>query len=211
MARRAGAAERYVIVDSGNVPRPVVMVHGIFDTGAVFRRMSRFLERRGFDPHSPSLKPSSGRAGIDDLAHQLETYINDSLGRTSQVDLIGFSMGGLVGRYYLQRLGGAARVRRFIAISTPHHGSRMAHLLPNKACIQMRPGSAFLADLNADAHTLAQHGIASIWTRYDLMVLPAHSSRLNIGTEFTIPVLLHPLMLSDKRSLETVARLLQED
>jgi hypothetical protein len=42
------------------------------------------------------------------------------------------------------------------------------------------------------------------------MILPATSSRLGIGKEVTIPVILHPLMLTDTRTLTIVADALIE-
>jgi triacylglycerol lipase len=127
--------------------RAVVLVHGIFDTAGIFRRMARLLRARGWTPHAVSLRPNTGRAGLDTLALQLKAYIDGHIGPGERIHLVGFSMGGLVARYYVQRLDGAERVRRFITLSAPHHGSRLAYLLANEACRQMRPGSAFLADL----------------------------------------------------------------
>ena len=63
-------------------------------------------------------------------------------------------MGGLVSRYYVQRLGGIERVRRLITISTPHQGTLWAHMVGNPGSRQMRPGSAFLSKLNHDAAML---------------------------------------------------------
>jgi triacylglycerol lipase len=40
------------------------------------------------------------------------------------------------------------------------------------------------------------------------MILPAISSQLGIGKEVNLPVLLHPLMLTDNRSLAIVAEAL---
>jgi triacylglycerol esterase/lipase EstA (alpha/beta hydrolase family) len=72
----------------------------------------------------------------------------------------------------------------------------------------MRPNSPFLADLNADVQMLRKINFTSIWTPYDLMIVPAKSSQLGIGKEVNLPVLLHPLMLTDNRSLEIVAETL---
>ena len=64
-------------------------------------------------------------------------------------------MGGIVCRYYLQRLGGIARVDRFVAISAPEHGTWWANTCPAEllrwpGVAQLRPDSAFLRDLNSD-------------------------------------------------------------
>ena len=54
---------------------------------------------------------------------------------------VGFSMGGLVSRYYVQRLGGLDHVDRLVTLSAPHNGSLLANLIANKGCREMRPGS----------------------------------------------------------------------
>jgi triacylglycerol esterase/lipase EstA (alpha/beta hydrolase family) len=55
---------------------------------------------------------------------------------------------------------------------------------------------------------LKQLNFTSIWTPYDLMIIPPESSQLGIGKEITLPVLLHPLMLTDSRTLSIVAKIL---
>jgi triacylglycerol lipase len=200
-----------VATDSPRVARGgnVVLVHGIFDSGAIFAKMARHLEHHGFAPHAPDLHPSSGSSGLEDLATQLGRHIDERIGASGEFDLVGFSMGGLISRYYAQRLGGAERIRRLITISTPHHGSHMAYLLGNRAARQMRPGSRFLIDLNKDLDVLKGLSVVSMWTPWDLMIIPARSSRIAVGTELTIPVKLHPLMLTDRRSLDAILRFLK--
>ena len=189
----------------------LVLVHGIFDTGALFHRMARFFEQRGRRTVAPSLHPRSGASGLDDLAGQLKAVIDREVPPEETLDLIGFSMGGLVSRYYLQRLGGLERVRRFVAISAPQHGSFWARCMPdnNIGCRQMRPGSDFLRDLNGDLEALARIPVLSLWTPLDLMILPATSSLIPIGQTRRIVVPLHTLMLHDRRVFAAVAEFLE--
>jgi triacylglycerol lipase len=191
------------------IMRPVVLVHGIFDTSKIFDRMVSWLRTSGLRPLALNLIPSSGALGLDELAAQVGEFADRHLSPSEHFDLVGFSMGGLVSRYYVQRLRGIERVRRLITISTPHHGTFSAYALGNRGSRQMRPGSDFLRELNRDAALLERVRLASIWTPLDLMILPANSSRLGVGEEFSIPVALHPWMLRSKRVLEVVARLLR--
>jgi triacylglycerol lipase len=130
------------------------------------------------------------------------------LNQNNPVDLVGFSMGGIVSRYYVQRLGGINRVQRFITISSPHHGTWIAYCREGVGCIQMRPDSVLLQDLNRDAGMLKQIDFTSIWTPYDLMIVPASSSQMPLGREVIVPVLNHSWMLTDSRSLAAVAQAL---
>lgn len=185
---------------------PVLLIHGIDDTAKVFEPMQRYLRDRGWsDIHACSLTPSNGELGLETLARQTQAYIASHLGYADRIDLVGFSMGGIIGRYYLQQLGGLSRVRNFITLSSPHNGTWTGYLRQNAGARQMRPNSPFLKTLNQSLTDLKQVNFMSIWTPYDLMILPASSSYLPIGKMVQIPVLAHPLMLTDPRSLSQVA------
>jgi triacylglycerol lipase len=187
---------------------PIVLVHGIGDTARLFRHMAAGLEREGRAVYALDLVPNNGEAGIDELAGQLAAYIGAKFSAGRLVDLVGFSMGGLVCRYYLQRMGGLARVRRFIAIASPHRGTWTAHLRGNRGARQMRPGSDFLRDLNADVDALKRIAVTSVWTPFDLMILPARSAVLGRSIRVHVPA--HALMARDRRVGELVQRLLCE-
>ena len=189
----------------------LVLVHGIFDTGALFNRMARHFQGRGWRTVAPSLHPRSGAAGLDVLAEQLKAVIDREVPPEEPLSLVGFSMGGLVSRYYLQRLGGLARARRFVAVSTPQHGSFWARCVPSRGGRQMRPESDFLRDLNGDLDSLARIPVLSLWTPLDLMILPATSSLIPIGETRRIVVPLHTLMLHDRRVFAAVAEFLERE
>ncbi|MEH2063490.1 MAG: triacylglycerol lipase [Nostoc sp.] len=189
---------------------PVLLIHGIDDTEAVFHKMRAYLIQRGLSVHTLNLVPNNGDVGLDELAKQVVDYITATFGSEQHLDLVGFSMGGIVSRYYVQRLGGINRVQRFITISSPHHGTVVAYASRRTGCVQMRPDSIFLKDLNSDAVILAQLDFTSIWTPYDLMIVPANSSQMSVGREVIVPVPLHPWMLTDSRSLAVVTAALAE-
>jgi len=187
---------------------PVLLVHGINDTGAVFNKMASYLREQGLSVHTVDLVPNNGAEVLDKLAQQVANYINDTFAPEQPLNLVGFSMGGLVSRYYIQRLGGIDRVQRFITISSPHKGTIVAYGTWLAGAVQMRPNSDFINDLNSDVEMLKQLNFTSIWTPYDLMILPAESSQLGIDKEVILPVILHPLMLTDIRVLRIVAKAL---
>ncbi|MEA5514916.1 triacylglycerol lipase [Nodularia sp. UHCC 0506] len=189
---------------------PVLLIHGIDDTGAVFNKMVGYLRHLGWSVYTLDLVPNNGEVGLDILAQQVADYVINIFAPEQPIDLIGFSMGGIVSRYYLQRLGGINRVQRFISISSPHHGTMVAYASQRHGCLQMRPNSEFLQDLNADVMMLGQLNFTSIWTPYDLMIVPAKSSQMPLGKEVLVPVVLHSWMLTDARSLAAVVSALSE-
>ncbi len=189
---------------------PVLLVHGIIRTSSVFRTMSVYLTQQGWSVHALNLKPNNATLGLDQLATQVAAYVDKTFAPEQPLDLVGLSMGGLVTRYYVQRLGGINRVQRFITISAPHQGTRMAYLSTRLGCIQMRPGSAFLEDLNQDANMLERLNFTSIWTPQDYIIVPASSSQMAVGREVKVPVFAHALMARDLRIIKAVASALSE-
>lgn len=189
---------------------PVILVHGITDTFALFDPMTKYLERSGWQTYGLDLIPANGDSQLDHLAKQLADYIEETIPADQQIDLVGFSMGGLVSRYYVQRLGGIRRVQHFITISAPHNGTFAAYLSQRPGCLQMRPNSDFLRDLNQDVQVLDRINFTSIWTPLDGIIIPANSSVLPVGEAIQIKVPLHAWMVTDKRAITLVAEALRK-
>lgn len=179
---------------------PVLLVHGFQDDAKKMQAMARALRRNGWTVLTPTLSPSGCQVGNEVLAQQLSDFIEANVPHDSRCDLVGFSMGGIICRYYLQRLGGIARVNRFVAISVPEHGTWWASFCPPESlrwpgAAQLRADSVFLRDLNADIQVLNQVRFTTMWTPLDLMILPSASSRMSVGSETKVWAPFHPLMV----------------
>lgn len=189
-----------------NSTNPVLLIHGIDDTATLFSTLRPFLEQQGWQTHSLDLVPNNGDAGLEVLAQQVAEYADKAFAPGTPFDVLGFSMGGIISRYFLQRMGGIERVQRFVTISSPHKGTWMAYLRWNTGAEQLRPDSPFLTDLNQDVvDTLGQTQFTSIWTPLDAMIVPANSSQLPVGRDVPIPVAAHPWMMTDERVFQEVA------
>ena len=140
------------------------------------------------------------------MAHKAEAIGREA--GAAKLDLVGFSLGGMVSRYYIQRLGGAARVRRFVTISSPHGGTVAAYFRWNPGAADMRPGSPFLRELAESADTLKGVEMTTIWTPFDMMIFPSWSSRVAGARERVLPVLAHPWMVRDERACRAVVEAL---
>jgi triacylglycerol lipase len=189
---------------------PILLVHGLMDTSYKMRKISKHLRERGWQVYDIDLTANNGDTRLEILAGQVAESIDRTFAPGQQIDLLGFSMGGLVTRYYIQRLGGIDRVQRYITISAPHHGTIAAHFSWRPGCMQMRPESDLIKDLNSDVDRLKSLNFTSLWTPFDLIILPPSSSQLGIGTEISIPALTHPLMVSDRRTLDAIVTALSQ-
>ena len=186
--------------NSSRIPASrVVLVHGIFQNDwRCFGFLRKDLEKRGVECLVPSLKPADGRDGLPVMAEQLRREIEQRFGN-ERVVVIGFSMGGLISRYYLQELGGAKRCDGFFTISTPHHGTKMAQLFYGEGARQMRPGSEFLERLEATENQLGNMPVVSYRTPADLVIRPTASSKWDRAENLSIPCPLHPMMTFSPR------------
>lgn len=184
----------------------VVLVHGILENGVSFESLRKRLVNHGIQCHVPQLKPNDARHGIDQLAETLKEDIDKEFGPKDRFAIVGFSMGGLVSRYYLQNLGGAERCDAFITVSSPHHGTNMAYAYPGKGARQMRPGSPFLKNLADTEDRLGDIPLVSYRTPMDLIILPTESSVWKRAENHSHPVILHPLMLHSKFVLDDIEK-----
>ena len=88
------------------------------------------------------------------FVHRVGT--RDDPSTTVEVDVIGFSMGGVVARYaasdfYAFKSGTRLNVRRVFTVSSPHQGATLADIPSfDSRVINMRVGSAFLKTLNEE-------------------------------------------------------------
>jgi triacylglycerol lipase len=198
-------------VDSAARERPsqVVIVPGFLDSPRLYRRLAARLEAAGHDVHTFPPRSSTGAVEFERTAADLAAFIDRRIGPEGAFGLVGFSMGGIAARYYVQRLGGAARVRVLVTVSSPHRGTWTAWLLPLRGIRQLRPRSGLLEDLNRDVNVLAEVGFASIWSPVDFVIVPPSSSHLGIGAERRFFVPIHAWVPQSGRVLDEVVRLLE--
>ncbi|WP_328480158.1 alpha/beta fold hydrolase [Streptomyces sp. NBC_00377] len=158
-------------------PPPVVLLHGFIDNRSVFVLLRRSLAQHGRH-RMESLNYSPLTCDIRTAAELLGRHIEEICERTGspQVDVVGHSLGGLIARYYVQRLGGDGRVRILVTLGTPHSGTRVAPLANAHPIVrQMRPGSAVIEELSRPAPGCRTHFV-SFWSDLDHLMDPLESA-----------------------------------
>jgi triacylglycerol esterase/lipase EstA (alpha/beta hydrolase family) len=185
-------------------PRPVVLVHGTFaDMSDSWQALSPLLRNSGYCVFALNYGSyaGSGLLGIDatgDIptsAGQLSAFVDHVLATTkaSQVDLVGHSQGGMMPRWYLRFLGGAAKVHALIGLAPSNHGTTLEGLftlasdlgagafvgVACPACEQQEAGSPFLAKLNAGSETVSGVQYTNIESMNDEVVTPYTSAFLS--------------------------------
>jgi triacylglycerol esterase/lipase EstA (alpha/beta hydrolase family) len=186
-------------------PRPVVLVHGTFaDMSNSWQAISPLLKNNGYCVFALNYGDYNGSGaigvyGVDDIptsAGELNAFVDKVLAATgaAEVDLVGHSQGGMMPRYYLKYLGGAAEVRALVGLSPSNHGTTLdglfilSNFFPGAnqftgalcpACEQQRVDSAFITNLNAGGETVPGVEYTVIQTRYDQVVTPYTSAFLS--------------------------------
>jgi len=186
--------------------KPVILVHGVLVNDGVWFGFRRDLIRRGI--HGVfTVNYGPPYADIERFAIQLGAKIDAVCVATGakRVVLVGHSMGGLVSRAYLRRFG-AARVERIMTIGTPHHGSVLAWSYPGRCLAQMRPGNAWLVELNRDEARPPPIPITSLWSRHDSMVAPQTSSELAGAENVAVVGVGHNALLNDRGIVDLVVQ-----
>ncbi|MCX4730045.1 triacylglycerol lipase [Streptomyces sp. NBC_01363] len=161
----------------GDEHPPVVLLHGFIDNRSVFVLLRRSLARHG-RRHLESLNYSPLTCDIRTAAELLGRHVEEICARTGhhEVDIVGHSLGGLIARYYVQRLGGDQRVRTLVTLGTPHGGTAVAPLASAHPIVrQMRTGSAPIEELRMPAPGCRTRFV-SFWSELDRVIVPAEAA-----------------------------------
>ncbi|MFF0094000.1 esterase/lipase family protein [Streptomyces canus] len=193
----------YTCKPSAAHPRPVVLVHGTFANSVDnWLALAPYLENRDYCVFSfdygqlPGVPLFHGLGPIDKSAEQLKTFVDKVLAATGapETDLVGHSQGGLMPRYYLKFLGGAAKVNALVGIAPDNHGTTLSgitNLLPyfpgiqdlltthTPALADQVVGSPFLTKLNQGGDTVPGVKYTVLATKYDEVVTPYRSQFLS--------------------------------
>lgn len=157
---------------------PIICLHGVVDNRSIFTVLRRSLRGRGFG-RVYALNYSPLTEDITVVAGRLSELIDDVCAQTGydRVHIVGHSMGGLVARHYVQRLGGDRHVHTVVTLGTPHAGTAAARVVPWPVARQMRPGSDLLTELAEPAPGCRTRFVA-IWSDLDQLVLPQRNARI---------------------------------
>ncbi|MEU3348210.1 alpha/beta fold hydrolase [Streptomyces sp. NPDC006700] len=213
-------------------PRPVVLVHGTFGNSVDnWLSLAPYLKVRGYCVFSldygqlPGVPLFYGLGPVDKSAEQLSAFVDKVLAATgaAKADLVGHSQGGMMPRYYLKFLGGAAKVNALVGLAPDNHGttlSGLTNLLPyfpgasdllkaaTPGLADQITGSALLTKLNEGGDTVPGVHYTVIATRYDEVATPWRTQYLT-GSDVRNVLLqdLCALDLSEHVAIGTIDRI----
>jgi triacylglycerol esterase/lipase EstA (alpha/beta hydrolase family) len=201
-------------------PYPVILVEGTFASMYnSFEAISPDLVNNGycvFAFNYGHTLPGTGifaTGNIQASAAQLSSEVTTVLAETgaSKVDLVGWSQGGMMPRYYIDNLGGAAQVNMLVGFAPSNYGTDLDGLqelldqfglagvttaalsLDCEACGQQLAGSEFLTSLNVTPtepgvkYVVIETADDEVVTPYTNAFLPAAANVQNITLQNQCP------------------------
>ena len=177
-------------------PDPAVIVHGTFgDQKSLLDNLSLALKSDGYCVYSLDYG-NRGTGRIQRSARQLRRFVDRVLASTgaTKVEMVGHSQGGMMPRYYLRFLGGAAKAHALVGLAPSNHGTTLDGLFtlssyfPGSeaffaawcpACEEQEAGSGFLSTLNAGRETVSGVHYTVIESANDEVVTPYTSAFLS--------------------------------
>ncbi len=191
------------------IKRPIFLVHGLWNNPKLFEKLLEKIKEDEYQLYRPHLPHKFGKTSLRLLARDLNSKIEELVGPEIDIDIVGFSMGGLISRIWLQNHNGFLRTKRFFSIGTPHFGTYTAQMIPSSfmpGIAEMKRGSSLLSQLNNDLTSLKRIECVSFFTKWDLMSFPGWQAKLSIGDSYQVPVLTHKELITNTISLDILAK-----
>ena len=189
--------------------RPIVLIHGLWNTSDIFKSLTKKLDQYSIDYFAPTLEHDFGKVSIIDLTKFLNQLIINKYGLDKEIDLLGFSMGGIIGSYWLKYFEGNKRVNTFISVGSPHMGTLTAQIVPRfplKGISEMKINSKLLKDLYASNDFLENVNCISFFTNWDLMVFPGWNAYLPKGHKFSLKILKHKNLIKNEYAINQIVK-----
>jgi pimeloyl-ACP methyl ester carboxylesterase len=165
-----------LIGDVAAAGTPILLIHGLVDNRSIFAVLRRALRRRGFGriwSMNYHVLTHDLRAAALRLGATVEAICEQA--GYERIHVVGHSMGGVVARYYVQRMGGDARIHTLVTLGSPHGGTHAARLLPTGVCRQLQPSSQVLAELREPAPGCRTRFVA-FWSDLDALISPKRAA-----------------------------------
>ncbi len=186
---------------------PIILIHGLWNTSDIFSSITSKLDEIGIEYLAPSLKHNYGMTSIVELTNVLNDLILEKYGLEKDLDILGFSMGGIIGRYWIEKFDGYKRTRQFITVGSPHKGTLASQLVPKypfRGISEMKINSFLLRDLSKYDYLLKDINCISFFTYWDLMVFPGWRANLNSGEKISLKIYKHKNLVRNPEAVERI-------
>ena len=186
---------------------PIILIHGLWNTSSIFSLISSKLDEKEVEYFAPTLNHAFGMTSIVELTNLMDQLIVEKYGLEQEIDILGFSMGGIIGRYWINKFNGHKRTKRFITVGSPHNGTLTSQLVPKypfRGISEMKINSSLLRDLANYDYFLNDIDCISFFTYWDLMVFPGWRANLNVGEKISLNIFKHRNLVRNPEAVERI-------
>jgi hypothetical protein len=211
---RARADLRRMADDPRPIVRDVFVVPGYRAHDSLGEHLARALRACVTEPRRVVSKGHQKCATFECSMDVCRRAIDEAFGAGAELDFVGVSMGGLLGRALAEPEHGGLNIRRLFTISTPHRGANLANLVaPDLAAKDMIPGSDRLhwLDERLERSPYAMRCYARTRDWWVGSENTAPTGRSAIVLRSPIHTLSHLLVTRDPRIVADIARHLRDE
>jgi triacylglycerol lipase len=189
---------------------PILFVHGWSSSASVWNTMIGRFEKDGYSKSQlRAYSYNTSQSNKTDAETVVKSEVEKLKKETgaSKVDIIAHSMGSLNSRWYIKFVKeGEANVDDWVSLGGPNHGTTAANFCFSTSCVEMRPGSTFLNELNAGDETPGTVNYGTWWSPCDEFINPDSSVPLSGATNTETACISHLSLPTD----ETVYKQVRE-
>jgi triacylglycerol lipase len=186
---------------------PIFFVHGWSESSSLWKTMIERFEKDGWGKAELNNWSYNTAQSNVTTAKEEAKKIEEIKAKTgaAKVDFITHSMGALSSRYYIKNLGGTNTIEKWVSLGGPNHGTTTANFCFEASCVEMRPNSTFLNELNAGDETPGSVLYATWWSPCDEIINP-HTSVILTGATNTETECISHVALTTNEKVYTQVR-----
>lgn len=172
--------------------KPILFIHGFGGDRKQYASLIQYFKKKGINNfYEFNYDNKFGLAPVKVIAKEMADFISENI-REEDINIVAISQGGIIALAYLKYYKNK-NVDKLFTLCSPHRGSKLAKIMNLPGLIDLQPNSNLLNELE----TFMQENkinVYSIYTPFDLMVLPGWNARSKYGKNKIIFAPAHPLV-----------------
>ncbi len=189
--------------------RPLILIHGFGGTRGDLLPLELYFRAHGRRRiYRIDLRD---KTSMEEMSKRLASYTQRVLkvNRAEQVDLVGYSLGGIISRMAIAEHGLKGLVHTLVTMGTPHQGTTQARYVGSMLGRSLRPDSETMQRVKQYPWPEGVRGI-SFWSKNDLIVAPPEGAAAEGTKQIDMSPFTHFSYLIDPRSWVAVKKALAD-
>jgi triacylglycerol esterase/lipase EstA (alpha/beta hydrolase family) len=188
---------------------PVILIHGLGGSRGDLLPMECYL--RLYGRKRIYRIDLTGHRSIESMSRSLARFLRRvlSVNNSPQVDIVAYSLGGIVARLALIDTELASNVRTLITMGTPHQGTVPARYMDTSLTRALHPESPTIQKLKQSRWPKGVRGV-TFWSKNDLFIQPPDTASVRGVSRIDMSPFTHFSYLIDPKSWSKVQEILSK-